>query len=155
MSKTDSPHSTPVSGLNRRGLLAGAGGLAAAGAVAALPARALPAGAQFSPEFLEYRRLWQRYCDLCDLPEPAFGSAEAHALEETIDEAGDAANVAWSVIARRPVRSWEHLVELAHVVRDQLWHLKNGEWEQHSINEALEEALQRGIFSLAEGGANA
>ena len=147
MSKAVQAIPMPTSGVNRRGLLRCAGGIAAASALSALPLA--PAAAGFSPEFLEYRGLAIEHERLCAIPDPEFGSAAG--LDALCDEACHArfaARQAW--LDRKPT-----LTELAWAERAELWNLVDGKWEKHSDNDELEEALQLAVFAvLLEGGAN-
>jgi len=154
MSKAEKPISTPASGLNRRGLLRGAGGIAAA---LALPATTAMAGAPFSPEFLEYRRCVQAHIDACDVPEPmVVDSPEKEAWYAFTGAACEARYEARLVIQNRSVRSRQDLVELAHVVRQELWQQEpDGSWHAHSINHELDDALMRAVFVVIDGGAHA
>ena len=146
MSKADSLRSAPASGVNRRGLLRGVGGIAAAGALLALPTATAAAG--FSPEFLEYQRRHAAW--LAIYAEPYEEDDKWHALETKLS------NAMWkaiNVILKRTPRSWQDVVELAHVVRMELWEDDLSGW--HSEHGDLEPALMKAIFAVAEGGLHA
>ena len=79
--------------------------------------------------------------------DPAYDEAEAD--NRRLIEARHAARL---VIQNRPVRTWWHFVELAEVVRAELWdQLPDGNWSPHSHNEALETALQAAVWKLIDG----
>jgi len=142
MSKADSSRSMPASGLNRRGLLAAGVAVAAA---ASVPALAAPE--PFSAEFLTYRRCHAARLALYhgDYVENAAWCA----LER------QRSNAIWDAIravAAQPVRSWQDVVERAHIFRDQLFHLEDGVYQQDSINDELDCMLMDAIFTMAQGG---
>ena len=141
-----------MSEVNRRALLARVGGVAAIGIAGG--AVALAAGQSFSPEFVEYLRCVQAHIDHCDA-EPAFGSAGYPAWDAASTNACEARHAARMPIQNRPLRCWQHFVELALVVHHELWdQFADGTWDKHSINDELEIALQTATFWLIEGGAN-
>ena len=55
-------------------------------------------------------------------------------------------------ILDRPPRSWQDVVELAHVVRMELW--EDNLSHAHSEHGELEPTLMKAIFAVAEGGAH-
>jgi hypothetical protein len=133
-----------VSGLNRRGLLAGAGAAAAAGVVAvpSLPALATPQ--PFSPEFLEYQR--RRLAWLACFVEPY---SEDTAWEAKAAVRSDAMEEAVLTMIRRPCRSWQDVIELAILTRQELWEENDGKWECTSDHEEIEPALIEGVLAVA------
>jgi hypothetical protein len=144
-----------MSEVNRRALLAGVGGVAAAGALATA-AQALPnLPTPFSPEFIEYRRCLQLHIDACDVPEPDFGTPELEVWDAATTAACEARHQASRVIRDRPVCSRQDFAELALVVQQELWQLEpDGLWQAHSRNDELEDALMRAVFAVAEGAVN-
>lgn len=146
MSKADSLRPTPASGVNRRGLLRAAGGIAAVGALLALPTATAAAG--FSPEFLEYRRRHAAW--MACFVEPY---EEDDAWKDLSDERDAARWNAIHAILERMPRCWQDVVELAHVVRMELWEDDLSGW--HSEHGDLEPALMKAIFAVAEGGLHA
>lgn len=156
MSKAEGTLSARAGGLNRqsrRAVLLGASGIAAVGALAALPSPAMSAGLQFSAEFLEYRRCVQRHINACDVEEPDFGTPELEAWDAVCAEAIKARHQARLVIQNRPIRSRQDFVELALVVREELWQQgPDGSWDKHSLCDELEEALQVATWWLIDGG---
>jgi uncharacterized hydantoinase/oxoprolinase family protein len=74
---------------------------------------------------------------------------EAMAAGDRLIEARRAARL---VIQNRPVRTWRDFVELAEVVRAELWdQLPDGSWSSHSHNEELETAMQAAVWKLIDG----
>ena len=141
----------PMSEINRRAALASAGGMLAVG-VAGAAATALPVGQSFSSEFTEYLRCVQAHIDACE-GEPTFGAPEYQAWDDTSTAACHVRGRACDAIRDRPVRCWQHFVELALVVRHELWdQFGDGSWDKHSLNDELEEALQTATWWLIEGG---
>lgn len=153
MSKTDSL--APAS-KSRRAVIIGAGGIAAAGALATAAQALQSLPTPFSPEFLEYRRRLAWHIYVCDeLPEPEFGTPEAEARDAVCAEACEARHQARLVIQNRPVRSRQDFVELAHVVRYELWQQGTaGVWHAHSRCEDLEDVFMRAVFVMIDGGAH-
>jgi hypothetical protein len=148
MAKATTTITPPASGVNRRGLLRCAGGLAAGSALSVLPLAQAAAGS--SPEFLEYQRCYAAWLATFDTPyekDPA-----CRARNEDCNEAR------WetiNVLLERAPRSWQDVVELAHVVRMELWDTDDDDnWHPHSEHGELEPALLKAIFAVAEGGAN-
>lgn len=133
---------------NRRSILAAAGGIAAAGAVLALPATA---GAHTpSPELLEYRRrkvAWNACFD---------GSYEEdEAWEKRVRQTSDAVEEAIAPFIERShaPRSWDDVKEMAEIVYTELWYInEDGKLEAHSENEDIETMFLRA--ALAMGGVN-
>ena len=115
MSNVDSLHSTPASGLNRRGLLRGAGGLAAAGALSTA-ALALPVGSEPSPECARARALvgllTAAGAALEDVPDDGPERDKVQdALSDHFDELIDVARRLWE----RPVVSWADVAGRAEI----------------------------------------
>jgi hypothetical protein len=108
-----------------------------------------------SPEFRNYLAAVQAHYDACDAPEPDFAARELLAWEAATDDASHARAEARLAIQTRPVCSWQDFVELAIVVRQELWqHEPDGTWIAHSMGGELEEAFMRAVFLVIEGGAN-
>src|SRR4051794_1461866 len=104
---------------NRRALLASAGGLVAVGIVGGA-AVALPAGQSFSPKFVEYLRCRQAHIASCE-GEPEFKGVDYPAWDNANTAACEARHAASIVIRDRPVRARQDLLELALVVRAELY----------------------------------
>ena len=144
-------HAQSTSPVDRRSILAAAGGIAAAGAVAVLPvsaALALPADSRPSPEFLEYRRCKAAW-NACFV-EPY---KEDDAWEARVTETSDAveASIAPFIERARAPRSWDDVKEMAEIVFTELWHInEDGKLEAHSENEDIETMFLRA--ALAMGG---
>ena len=148
MSKADfSPSTAAPASKSRRAVILGAGGLAAAGALAGLPSIAAAAGSQFSPEFLHYRNCHASW--MACFVEPY---EEDDAWEALSNERGEARWEAINVILERTPRSWQDVVELAHLNRMELW--EDDLSGTHSQHGDLEPALMKAIFAVAEGGAH-
>jgi hypothetical protein len=149
MSKADSSPSTAVpASKSRRAVILGAGGIVAAGAVTGLPAFAAAAGAQFSPEFLHYQTCNAAW--LACFVEPY---EEDEAWEALSNERDDTRWEAINVLLGRTPRSWQDVVELAHLNRMELW--EDDLSGTHSAHGDIEPALMKAIFAVAKGGANA
>jgi hypothetical protein len=153
MSKAESSPSTAApASKSRRAVILGAGGIVAVGALSAavrVPAAAKP----FSPEFRSYLRALQAHLDACNVPEPDFGTPKNEAWDAATGEACEARHAAKRLIQNRPVRSQRDFVELALVVRDELWQQEpDGTWLQHSENNELEQAFMRGVSVVIKGG---
>jgi hypothetical protein len=124
---------------SRRAVLAGAGGIAAAGALStaamALPVAAV--GRQVSAEFLEYQRLYEIHRDLCEVADDDASQARAN----------QACDALWQVIDHilgRPPCGWQDVIEIAGVMRSQL-----------DYEDDFAEALLNSIETMAaKGGAN-
>jgi hypothetical protein len=57
------------------------------------------------------------------------------------------------VIQNRPVRTWRDFIELAEVVRAELWEqMPDGTFVHQSSSEELESALQAAVWKLIDGG---
>ena len=137
---------------NRRALLVGAGGLIAVG-VAGVAVAALPAGQSYSPELLEYLRCRQAHIDSCE-GEPELHTPEYATWEARQTAACEARGRASDVIRDRPVRLRRDFIELAIVVREEIWQQEpDGTWHSHSINYELDDALMRAAFGVIDGGA--
>lgn len=133
-------------------------------ASASLAAGQVAAGASRSAEFIAYREAraaWEQSYDM--FPEPklvAYATKKAwlHAQDAwhaKIEPFREASFRTAAVIRDRPVRSWRDFVELAEVVRTELWQQRpDGTWEAVSGNDELEEALQRATWWLIDGGAH-
>jgi hypothetical protein len=149
MSKADSSPSTAAPApKSRRAVILGAGGIAAAGALLTLPAVAAGAKTEDpSPEILEYRR-----CLAAHLACFIESHDEDEAWEARVAETGDAKEETIEAILARPCRSWQDVVELAEVVRDELWNTEEPDnWYVHSHHGGLEPALMKAIFAVAKG----
>ena len=120
MSKVDSLHSNPASGLDRRGLLRGAGGIVALAAAPA--ASALGAGSQ-AGRIAEIRRLHTRHQDLItyEMSIEVGKSDPARAAYETAVAASEAAGAELDLLCERilhePVQSWQDVAVRAELAK--------------------------------------
>ena len=152
-----------MSKTSRRSLLIGSSGLFV---VAAAPASGSRAAASLqglclataSAAFIAYEKARQAHVDFCDGPNSprSFPTVECmKANEREGDRLGDVRYNACLVIQSRAVTCWQEFIELAAVVQGELWdQTPDGEWDKHSVNEDLEEALQRATWAYIEGGLN-
>ncbi len=141
--------------VDRRSLLVAAGGIAAAGALGSVGTLASEGP---SPEFRGYLRCVKAHIDISEFEpqETPFESAEYKAWEAQQGAACEARYQTRFVIQNRPVRSERDFRELVRVVQEELWQRRSdGSWEQHSLNDELEEALAMALFQRIEGGAHA
>ena len=159
MSKADSLRSTPVSGLNRRGLLAGAAGAVALVGIVptALAAAAMPTDA--SDTLATARRIATLRWD-------AFGasacchddSPEQRSYDALADELGKALEQLTARICAKPTLSVSDLGALAIIAREAQAQDPNGiEDDLATAEEPGDRAmlqLMASVLTMAEGGAN-
>ena len=119
MSKVDSP-STPASGLNRRGLLRGASGIAA---LAATPAIGAVSAGNQGALIAEIRRLHAKHQDLItyEMSIEVGKSDPARAAYETAIAASEAAGAELDLlcehILHQPVQCWEDVAVRAELAK--------------------------------------
>ena len=147
MSKASYVENTPTP--NRRSILAGAGGIAAAGAlsVAALAASAGTPIFNPSPELLEYRRCKAAW-NACFVGD----RAEDEAWEAAVAKTSGAVEEAIEIFLERAKapRSWDDVKEIAEVQFTELFDIEDGELHQHSDHDEIGTMLLRA--ALAMGG---
>ena len=95
-------------------------------------------------------------CDACDAaPVPDHGTPEAEAWDANATAACEARCEAKLRVQNRPITSRQDFLELALVVRGEPYdQFPDGSWHVHSMNEELEDAMHRAVFTVIEGGIN-
>jgi hypothetical protein len=111
-------HVTSTPSVDRRSILAGAGGIAAAGALASLPALAAENSAKHSPEFLKWYALATRTGEALAASntwevEHIRQGKERPQTEDPISLHWEAMHALEEALFARPVRSWVDVGELA------------------------------------------
>jgi hypothetical protein len=143
-------HVTSTPSPNRRSILAGAGGLAAAGALSAatfaLPASAGATTFNPSPELLEYRRRKAAW-NAC-FPEREYEEDEA--WEDRVSETGDAVEEAIGSFLERAdaPRSWDDVTEMAEIVFTELFDIEDGKLHKHSEHDEIDTMLLRAVLAM-------